>query len=377
MNATNATMFDQLPAASDLNKIPGFDPRRFLRKKVSEVTQEEVFDLDLKYKKLWFRLKYPAGRIKVTALKITEQIAIIEAKIFFDKNDTEPVSSFISQRYAKEKPGSLYIERAQHAAQDQALTDAGFGVQFSLAGESSGAEIRNEPGATAQASTDTKKLPTQSNAPTQAAQVKAVPTEPAQTADTPSKNVLQNTAETGEIADLPDATTQDAQVTAASTEPAQTAETPADTVSQDTTETVADSPDTPAQSEEQAVTAAAENEQAPEATSDAASEQAQTDNGAAIVIQFAESGETAGSVLPLSRFTPDMPVDDICALMTLEEAEAVVVDSGTCKGWTLADVNQKRRASLKFYLNGYTGDNNLMRAGAKILLESGLERIAG
>ena len=129
MNA-NQTMYETQPAVSGLNSVPGFDPRKFMRRTVSEQTRQEVLYLDLKYKKLWFRLAYPKGRIKKTALKITEQIAIMEAKIYFDKDDAEPVASFIAQRNAGGKPGSLYIESAQYAAENQALVDAGFGLQF-------------------------------------------------------------------------------------------------------------------------------------------------------------------------------------------------------------------------------------------------------
>ena len=120
----SATMYESVPVVSELNKVQGFDPLKFLRR----TTKGEKV-LDLKYKKLWFRLKYPNGRIKLSSLKITDQLAIIEARVYFDKNDAQPRSSFIAQREAKATPGGLYIESAQHAAIDQALSDAGFGVQ--------------------------------------------------------------------------------------------------------------------------------------------------------------------------------------------------------------------------------------------------------
>ena len=129
MNANpSATMYESIPVVSELNKVQGFDPLKFLRK-----TSKGEKNLDLKYKKLWFRLKYPNGRIKLSALKITDKLAIIEARVYFDKNDAQPKSSFIAQREAASTPGGLYIESAQHAAIDQALSDAGFGVQFTSA----------------------------------------------------------------------------------------------------------------------------------------------------------------------------------------------------------------------------------------------------
>lgn len=123
----SATMYESVPVVSELNKVQGFDPLKFLRR----TTKGEKV-LDLKYKKLWFRLKYPNRQgFKLSSLKITDQLAIIEARVYFDKNDAQPRSSFIAQREAKATPGGLYIESAQHAAIDQALSDAGFCVQFS------------------------------------------------------------------------------------------------------------------------------------------------------------------------------------------------------------------------------------------------------
>lgn len=92
----SATMYESVPVVSELNKVQGFDPLKFLRR----TTKGEKV-LDLKYKKLWFRLKYPNGRIKLSSLKITDQLAIIEARVYFDKNDAQPRSSFIAQREAK------------------------------------------------------------------------------------------------------------------------------------------------------------------------------------------------------------------------------------------------------------------------------------
>ncbi|MHB8061769.1 MAG: hypothetical protein ACYDG2_03910 [Ruminiclostridium sp.] len=77
------------------------------------------------------------------------------------------------------------------------------------------------------------------------------------------------------------------------------------------------------------------------------------------------------------RYTTDMPVEEICELMSIEEAEMMVVDIGTCNGWTLADVAERRPASLKWYLNGYSGENNILWAGARLLLERGVTAKAG
>ena len=54
MNENNAkTMYEAVPAASELNKVPGFDPLKFLRR------TKDTLKLDLPYQKLWFRMAHP------------------------------------------------------------------------------------------------------------------------------------------------------------------------------------------------------------------------------------------------------------------------------------------------------------------------------
>ena len=68
------TMYEKIPAVAALNKVPGFDPLKLLRRTISPKTKETVLQLDLPYKKLWFRLANPKGRIRLNALRITEQL---------------------------------------------------------------------------------------------------------------------------------------------------------------------------------------------------------------------------------------------------------------------------------------------------------------
>ena len=89
-------MYKTIPAVAELNKVPGFDPLKFLRHKVSRKTNEEMLQLELPYQKLWFRLRHPQGRMKLTTLRITEQLAIMEARVYLDRSDAEPISSYIS-----------------------------------------------------------------------------------------------------------------------------------------------------------------------------------------------------------------------------------------------------------------------------------------
>lgn len=121
-------MYGNNQAVTQLNKVPGFDPLQFLRPAISEKTQEKLMKLDLRYQKLWFRLAHPQGRMKLTALRITDQMAIFEAKVFLDRSDTEPVSSLVASLTRQDTLN--YIKEAQDTALSTALENAGFGLQF-------------------------------------------------------------------------------------------------------------------------------------------------------------------------------------------------------------------------------------------------------
>ena len=125
-----ASMYESIPAVAELNKVSGFDPFKLLRPVRSSENGETVLQLDLPYKKLWFRLAYPKGRIALNALRVTEQTAIFEAQIYLERTDEKPVGSFTSSCTKEEVPGGRYIQAAQRAAVDEALSDAGFGIQF-------------------------------------------------------------------------------------------------------------------------------------------------------------------------------------------------------------------------------------------------------
>lgn len=350
--AKGSTMYERFSAVAELNKASGFDPLRFARRVVQDGCERLL--LDLKYKKLWFRLRYPQGRIKITPLKITEQLAIIEAKVFFDRGDTVPAASYIAQRYAKDTPGGLYIESAQHMAVDTALNDAGFGVQLMSAAE--------EQPAQAKAIKDTAPtaLPI---APTQAVLEAAPPIAAGTVAPAAQEQRLSEEAAPAPVEEPP--------------------VTPADPIAMN--EAIVSQEPFPAEESPEAAAPveavtppAVENEQppaveqAPVEQVPAAEELPQTppvmEIVPAVAAQAAADGDTGDT--GDARYTADMSVEEICSLMTLEDAQNILVDVGTCKGWTLQQVAERRTASLKWYLNGYQGDNNLLRAGARLLLAS-------
>ena len=308
MNENKAvSMYEAVPAVSELNKVPGFNPLKFLRR-----TKDGDWKLDLKIKKLWFRLKYPTGRIKLSALKITDQLAIIEARVYFDKNDAQPVTSFTAQRENKTTPGGLYIESAQHSAIDEALSAAGFGIQFVPAKETGPAPVQRTAAAV-QESAEQEKTATQ--------------------------EVSAPAVEEVEI------------------------------ISEPEQETVAEK-QAPIETAMEEVAAAAVSESPVISAEDVAAPVEEAETIQEEVTEVQEVEET-------SAYTKEMPVDEICSLMTVEEAGNIIVPAGTCKGWTLAQVADRRPASLRWYVKGYQGENNVLRAAAAIIWDSLQEKQAG
>ena len=298
-------------AVASLNHVPGFDPLKFLRRTASRKTGEDVMRLDLRYKKLWFRLACPTGRLKLNALRITEKMAIFEAKVYRDREDTEPLSSYVANCTLDATPGGLYVEAAQEEALDIALSNAGFGIQFADVGSESeeyGSEV--PVGAKAEIS--------------KPVQTKAEVAKPVQKQAESVKSAKADPLDAIMADDMP--------------------------VPEQTTAEVVEKPKTVVPESVQPV------QTLPEPTQN-------------VIVLEQEP--------PVAAYTQSTPVEEICRQMTCEQAQNVIVDCGTCKGWTLAQVADRRPASLRWYVKGYQGENNILRAAAAIIWDSLQEKQAG
>ena len=301
---TNATV-------AALNHVSGFDPLKFLRRTTSRKTGEDVMRLDLRYKKLWFRLACPTGRLKLNALRITEKMAIFEAKVYRDREDAEPLSSYVANCTLDTTPGGLYVEAAQEEALDTALSNAGFGIQFADVGSESeeyGSEV--PVGAKAEIS--------------KPVQTKAEVAKPVQKQAESVKSAKADPLDAIMADDMP--------------------------VPEQTTAEVVEKPKTVVPESVQPV------QTLPEPTQN-------------VIVLEQEP--------PVAAYTQSTPVEEICRQMTCEQAQNVIVDCGTCKGWTLAQVADRRPASLRWYVKGYQGENNILRAAAAIIWDSLQEKQAG
>lgn len=361
MNYPTNAVINSVPAASELRKVAGFNPLKFLRRTTSERTGEKVLKLDLPYKRLWFRLACPNGRMVVKPLRVNDQMAVFEAMVYASKDDPEPLARFTSTVSAQEVPDGKFVQAAQDAALNEALENAGFGIQLCDLVEGSGTarygsevplsavmEARNAAPAQPQIikqtapvsearSAKAKTVPVQ----TPSAAPKAVEVTKTVAAETP---VSAPEPVTQPIVATPDMQEQQAPDMSAMNE----------LLGKQSAAVVTDfpMPAPVAQAEEAVVTSE------PKAPAIAVSEE-----------PTAPAGEPAAP-----SYTPDMSVEEICERMTLDEARNYVVNSGVCKGWTLAQVAERRAPSLRFYVFSDNGDNVLKAAATLVLNDMGMRK---
>lgn len=129
----NEILYKSSATVAALNRVEGFEPLSLARI-IQKDGQEDQLYLDVKYRKLWFRLCNPNGRIAKKIISIQENMAIVEARIYLDKNDPESsfVASALAQKFRSGDPefGDKFLELAETAAVGRALSDAGYGIQF-------------------------------------------------------------------------------------------------------------------------------------------------------------------------------------------------------------------------------------------------------
>ena len=294
----SAVVYNAESTAAGLNRVKGFDPLKYVR------STENGAVLDLPYQKLWFRLRHPNGKIRIFIKNLSEKIAAVEARVYFDRADSEPAANcIISGVDAEDK---VSVAKAQHDAMEKALSDAGFGLQF----------ISVNPSAIK-------------------AEEKAV-TKKAEKPKQPVKEVKPEKAEEPVKAEIK-------------------------------TEAV--------KAEPEAAPAKAETEEAPPVTDplltvvnniESGSIKVDEQTGEVIEQHAAAEGEPA----PVS-YDKTTPIDEICAVMTLEDAKNYVIDGGPYNGWKVGTLAERRPVKvLEMIIEKYPTEDNILRAATKLILDS-------
>lgn len=126
-------LYKSCKAVAELNRVEGFDPMAVVST-IRKENQEDQLYLEVKYRKLWFRLCNPNGKISKKLLSANENMAIIEARVYRDCNDPEEnyIGSGFSQKFRTDDAnfGLKFLESAETAAIGRALAEAGYGIQF-------------------------------------------------------------------------------------------------------------------------------------------------------------------------------------------------------------------------------------------------------
>lgn len=121
----------------NINKVDGFDPAPFAVDFTDLNSQETRKRLPVMIQMAWFRLKYPEGRIAVSVTP-AKDCFVATARVYPSYKD--PVDCYLAEATAsrglcEDKPSVSPREWAQTAAVGIALRNAGFGLQFAMAGE--------------------------------------------------------------------------------------------------------------------------------------------------------------------------------------------------------------------------------------------------
>lgn len=294
----SAVVYNAESTAAGLNRVKGFDPLKYVR------STENGAVLDLPYQKLWFRLRHPNGKIRIFIKNLSEKIAAVEARVYFDRADSEPAANcIISGVDAEDK---VSVAKAQHDAMEKALSDAGFGLQF----------ISVNPSAV---KAEEKAVTKKSEKPKQ-----------------PAKEVKPEKAEEPVKAEIK-------------------------------TETVKAEPET--------APAKAETEEAPPVTdplltvvNNIESGSIKVDEQTGEVIEQQAAAEDEPTPVSYDKTTP---IDEICAVMTLEDAKNYVIDGGPYNGWKVGTLAERRPVKvLEMIIEKYPTEDNILRAATKLILDS-------
>ena len=311
-------MYEQETAVAALHQVEGFDPRKYMRL-IQKEDQSSRYYLDVAYRKLWFRLCYPEGKIVKTIRSITAQMAIVEARVYLNKND--PDDSYVANAFAQKfredsEIGQKYVELAETAAVGRALSDAGFGLQFADREKEMDPEVTEAP-------IDEEVMAGTPICP------ENIPEEVfgSSVGEPLMEDMIPGQCGIEDYIPMPDEVMRVAEAS---------------------------------KEEVQQPKAALQPKAAPQPTKK--SEQTPQE-------QFMQNNVAPESTVGITR---DMPVNDIYGKLTRDLAVKVVVSAGCYKGKTLGQIAVEKPGSLQWYVDSYKGPDNLLRAAAKYLLDQAL-----
>ena len=120
-------LLETLRKLAGINEVEGFDPRLLVACYKNESGEENLY-LPADPAMLWFRLKYPHGRLEQVATRVTDSMATVEGRVF-DENGAMLANAFVTRyRSDTDQFGKDYVQNAGTCAIRKALGNCGFGT---------------------------------------------------------------------------------------------------------------------------------------------------------------------------------------------------------------------------------------------------------
>lgn len=150
-----------LAKIASINQVEGFDPTPFAADYTDLNTNETRKRLPVMIQIAWFRLLNPEGKIAVSVTP-AKDCFVATARIYTSyKNSPDEylAEATASRSFQEDKPTVSPREWAQTAAVGIALRNAGYGLQFSMAGEEFESVAADELGVSSQSKADPPQAP--------------------------------------------------------------------------------------------------------------------------------------------------------------------------------------------------------------------------
>lgn len=134
---TTADKQGMLARIDEINRVEGFDPYPLAIDIADLNSSETRKHLPVVVQIAWFRMKYPEGKIATSVVR-DQEYYVATSRVY--PNYKDGIEAYLGEgtaarKYNAEMPSVNPREWAQTASVGIALRNAGFGLQFSLAGE--------------------------------------------------------------------------------------------------------------------------------------------------------------------------------------------------------------------------------------------------
>lgn len=115
-----------LSVLANINAVEGFDPHMVTACYQDTEGNGRMY-LQAEFSMLWFRLKYPNGRLEQVLSRMNDQMATVEGRVY-DNDGNLLANAFVTRYRGEEQFSKDYVQNAGTAAIRKALGNCGFGT---------------------------------------------------------------------------------------------------------------------------------------------------------------------------------------------------------------------------------------------------------